>query len=56
MGDKKLNMLNKRYGQKAKLIFCFLVPALFVSNFSPPHAQTETNPAVIDSGEALASS
>ncbi|WP_404787487.1 hypothetical protein [Altericista sp. CCNU0014] len=37
-----------------KSIFGFLVSTIIISNFSSAYAQTETNPTLLDSGEALA--
>lgn len=42
------------YGFQAKLIFGLLASIIFIGDFSPAYAQTETNPTVLDSEEALA--
>jgi hypothetical protein len=48
-------MLNAtRYSQQAKLIFGLLASTLLIGNFSSTYAQTGTDPALLDSGEALA--
>lgn len=43
-----------RYVFQTKLIFGFLASTIVISNFSSAYAQIETNPLLLDSGEALA--
>jgi hypothetical protein len=48
-------MLNATgYSLQTKLIFGFLASTIFIGNFSSAYAQTATNPALLDSAEALA--
>jgi hypothetical protein len=42
------------YSFQTKLIFGFLASTIFIGNFSSAYAQTQTNPTLLDSGEALA--
>lgn len=42
------------YSFQTKLIFGFLALTIFIGNSSSAYAQTETNPMLLDSGEALA--
>ncbi len=42
------------YSFQTKLIFGFLASTIFIGNCSSAYAQTETNPTLLDSGEALA--
>lgn len=42
------------YSFQAKLIFGLLASSILIGNFSSAYAQTETNPTLLDSGEALA--